>query len=142
MSTKKRKKKRRRKKPESTMFLRLGEYLKRERELKGLTQNEVGDAMGFVGSRISAIETGKGNPGIENLGRWLEALGLSPAAFGWRYERFCQGQTLEPMRSEAHLKEIVRSLLGEVLQELSGLVLETGAKKEKHEKKEPGEQGR
>jgi len=132
MSPKKSPRESSREKPESTMFVQLGDYLKHERELKSLTQNQVGEAIGLAGSRISAIETGKGNPGIENLGRWLETLGLGPAAFGWRFERFCSGKTLTPVQSEAHVKEIVRTTFGEVLQELSDLV---------RKREDPGEQG-
>jgi len=127
--TAKSKKRRDRKKPESTMFVRLGKYLKRERELKGLTQGQIEEAIGLAASRISAIEVRGGNPGLANLGRWLQAMEIGPASFGWRYERFCNDQPLAPLQSEAHVKDIVRGTLVEVLQELTDIAREREMKR-------------
>lgn len=107
------------------LFDRLGEYLKTERELAGLTQREVRKHVGIGASRISAVENGSGNPGVENLGRWLDALGLSPAAFGWRYELFRQDKPLLPLQSESSLEDILRPLVGKVLGEVANQLRES-----------------
>lgn len=127
--TAKRTKRRARKKPESTMFVRLGKYLKRERELKGLTQGQIEEAIGLAASRISAIEVRGGHPGLANLGRWLQAMEIGPASFGWRYERFCNDQPLAPLQSEAQVKDIVRSTVVDVLQELTDIAREREMKR-------------
>ena len=100
-------------------FDRLGEYLKTERELAGLTQKEVRERVGIGASRISAVENGSGYPGVENLGRWLDALGLTPSAFGLRYELYRQDKPLLPLQSESSLEDILRPLLGKVLGEVA-----------------------
>lgn len=107
------------------MFDRLGEYLKTERELAGLTQQEVRKRVGIGASRISAVENGSGNPGVENLGRWLDALGLSPAAFGWRYELFRQDKPLLPVESQSSLEDILRPLVGKILGEVANELRES-----------------
>lgn len=107
------------------LFDRLGEYLKTERELAGLTQKEVRKRVGIGASRISAVENGSGYPGVENLGRWLDALGLSPAAFGWRYELFRQDKPLLPLQSESSLEDILRPLVGKVLGEVANQLRES-----------------
>jgi len=107
------------------MFDRLGEYLRTERELAGLTQQEVRKRVGIGASRISAVENGSGNPGVENLGRWLDALGLSPAAFGWRYELFRQDKPLLPVESQSSLEDILRPLVGKILGEVANELRES-----------------
>lgn len=107
------------------MFDRLGEYLRTERELAGLTQQTVRKRVGIGASRISAVENGSGNPGVENLGRWLDALGLSPAAFGWRYELFRQDKPLLPVQSESSLEDILRPLVGKILGEVANQLRES-----------------
>lgn len=109
----------------ANMFDRLGEYLKTERELAGLTQQEVRKRVGIGASRISAVENGSGNPGVENLGRWLDALGLSPAAFGWRYELFRQDKPLLPVESQSSLEDILRPLVGKILGEVANELRES-----------------
>lgn len=106
------------------MFDRLGEYLRTERELAGLTQQTVRKRVGIGASRISAVENGSGNPGVENLGRWLDALGLSPAAFGWRYELFRQDKPLLPVESQSSLEDILRPLVGKILGEVANQLRE------------------
>jgi transcriptional regulator with XRE-family HTH domain len=109
----------------ANLFDRLGDYLKTERELAHLTQRDVLEHVGLGASRISAVENGSGYPGVENLGRWLDAIGLSPAAFGWRYDLFVQGKPLPPLETETGLEDIVRPLLGKILQETADWLRES-----------------
>lgn len=106
-------------------FDKLGEYLKVERRLAGLTQQEVRQHVGIGASRISAIENGNGFPGVENLGRWLDALGLTPAVFGWRYDLFVQGKPLPPPEEENSLEDILRPLLARILRETADWLRES-----------------
>jgi transcriptional regulator with XRE-family HTH domain len=54
----------------------LAENLKAIRTRKGLSQQDVADAVGVSFPRISEIENGKGNPRIQTLERIASSLGV------------------------------------------------------------------
>ena len=53
-----------------------GEKIKYYRQLKGLTQKELGDLCGMADSAIRRYELGKANPKIETLGKIADALDI------------------------------------------------------------------
>lgn len=61
---------------------RQGEYIKRARSERGLTQQDVADAMGWRNKQmLSAIETGRVNLPPESIGRMAEILLVDRAEF-------------------------------------------------------------
>ena len=63
----------------STLRLRFGERIRELRALKGLTQEELAEAVGVSTDFISLIERGQRAPSFENLERLAEALGVKVA---------------------------------------------------------------
>lgn len=49
------------------------------RQLRGLTQEDLADALGVAQSYISELESGKKGPLVETLAQFAEALGTTPA---------------------------------------------------------------
>jgi len=54
----------------------IGKAIKVRRKLLGLTQNELAEISGISVRSLKAVELGKGNPGISQLNRVLDALGM------------------------------------------------------------------
>ncbi len=54
---------------------------------RGLQQNELAARAGVARAAMSRYETGKAKPTIDNLGKILEALHVSPVEFGEAVER-------------------------------------------------------
>lgn len=63
----------------STLRLRFGKRIRELRALKGLTQEELAEAVGVSTDFISLIERGQRAPSFENLERLAEALGVNVA---------------------------------------------------------------
>jgi len=61
-----------------TPLLILGENIKKIREEKGLSQEELANIAGFDRTYISLIERGKRNLSLLNLCRFAKALDLRP----------------------------------------------------------------
>ena len=59
----------------------VGEQLKRIRESQGLTQEEIGERLGFAGATIGRYENGHRQMRADELPRFAAALGVSPCAF-------------------------------------------------------------
>lgn len=59
----------------------IGEQIKSMRQLRGLTQKELGERMGIDGSAVRKYESGKIIPKIDTLQKFAEALGTSVSAF-------------------------------------------------------------
>lgn len=57
----------------------IGEWLAEQRRARGVTQAEVADACGVDQPMISRWERGTGRPYADQLARWAQALGLTPA---------------------------------------------------------------
>lgn len=55
----------------------LGESIKNQRIKKGMTQKQLGEAMGVGVQMISAYESGRRRPKTETLARFADALGVS-----------------------------------------------------------------
>ncbi len=62
----------------------LGANVRRQRDVRGLTQEKLAEKSGLDPTYISGIERGLRNPGIVNVARLAKALGLSTA-------ELCQG---------------------------------------------------
>ncbi|EQB11682.1 helix-turn-helix domain-containing protein [Sphingobium lactosutens] len=58
----------------------LGQNVRHYRQLRGMTQEEVGLSIDMKRSYVSDLERGKRNPSVRALGRLAEALGVEPAA--------------------------------------------------------------
>ena len=54
----------------------IGKAIKIRRKLLGLTQDELAEISGISVRSLKAVELGKGNPGISQLNRVLDALGM------------------------------------------------------------------
>jgi len=63
----------------STLRSRFGERIRQLRTSKGLTQEELAEAVGVSTDFISLIERGERAPSFENLERLAEALGVNVA---------------------------------------------------------------
>lgn len=55
---------------------RIIEELKRQRRMKGMTQQEVAEAAGIMRPNISRLEAGRNVPSLDVLIRYAEALGM------------------------------------------------------------------
>lgn len=56
----------------------LGRNVRREREARGLSQEQLAFEAGMKRSYLSELERGLRNPSVRALGRIAEALGVSP----------------------------------------------------------------
>lgn len=56
----------------------LADNVKRLRTLRGLSQSELGKAIGVAHSRISDIERGAGNPTLATIEKLAKVFGVSP----------------------------------------------------------------
>ena len=56
----------------------LGENVRRQRKLKGMTQEQLALEAGMERSYVSDLERGQRNPSVRALGRLAEALGVLP----------------------------------------------------------------
>lgn len=77
---------------ESPSFLGLGPALRRLREGRNLTLEEVAGKAGINPSSLSRLEYGAFQPKLETLGRVLEALGADPMDLGFALRQE-QGKT-------------------------------------------------
>jgi DNA-binding XRE family transcriptional regulator len=70
-------------KPEEKDYLKLlGVYVRKWREQKGFTQEQLAPIVGFTRSYITEIETGKRNISFLNLLKILEVLEIDDREFG------------------------------------------------------------
>lgn len=56
----------------------LGRNVRHYRQLRGMTQEEVGLSIDMKRSYVSDLERGKRNPSVRAVGRLAEALGVQP----------------------------------------------------------------
>ena len=56
----------------------LGDDVRRQRKLKGLTQEQLAFEASIERSYVSDLERGQRNPSVQALGRLAEALGVRP----------------------------------------------------------------
>lgn len=56
----------------------LGRNVRHYRQLRGMTQEEVGLSIDMERSYVSDLERGKRNPSVRAVGRLAEALGVQP----------------------------------------------------------------
>ena len=61
-----------------TPLILFGENIKKNREKKGLSQEELANIAGFARTYISLIERGKRNLSLMNICRFAKALDLKP----------------------------------------------------------------
>jgi len=61
----------------ATDLLSLGKRIKAEREAQGLTQRDLSTRADFEQTRLSKLESGKSQPGLEALERLCKSLGKS-----------------------------------------------------------------
>ena len=54
----------------------IGTRIKTARQARGLTQAEVGNALGILPQHVQAWEAGRRNPGPKHLAKLAEVLGL------------------------------------------------------------------
>lgn len=59
-----------------TKLEKIGSEIKKRRKLLGINQVSLAEIAGISLRSLKSIETGKGNPGIEQLTKVLDALGL------------------------------------------------------------------
>ncbi len=80
----------------STIKKLLGRRIKEIRKAKGITQEQLAEAIGIGTPNISYIETGKFAPNIENFEKIVNALGVEP------YELYMFGpqKTTEDIKNE------------------------------------------
>lgn len=57
----------------------LGANVRRQRKLKGMSQEELSLEAGMKRSYVSDLERGTRNPSVRALGRLADALGVEPA---------------------------------------------------------------
>ncbi|WBH15314.1 helix-turn-helix domain-containing protein [Sphingomonas radiodurans] len=57
----------------------LGTNVRRQRKLKGMSQEELSLEAGMKRSYVSDLERGTRNPSVRALGRLADALGVEPA---------------------------------------------------------------
>ena len=86
--------------------------LKVLRELRGLTQSEVGHRAGIGGASVSHFETGQRSPSLESLVKLADALGVTTDALLGRAS-IESATTLDPVflratRADAHTLETIR----------------------------------
>lgn len=58
--------------------LKIGEAIRKQRKIQGLTLNELGEKMGVSGSLVGQYERGVVNPKYETIIRFADALGVEP----------------------------------------------------------------
>lgn len=58
--------------------VRIGEAIRKQRKIQGLTLNELGEKMGISGSLVGQYERGVVNPKYETIIRFADALGVEP----------------------------------------------------------------
>lgn len=58
--------------------VRIGEAIRKQRKIQGLTLNELGEKMGVSGSLVGQYERGVVNPKYETIIRFADALGVEP----------------------------------------------------------------
>ena len=58
--------------------VRIGEAIRKQRKIKGLTLNELGEKMGISGSLVGQYERGVVNPKYETIIRFADALNVEP----------------------------------------------------------------
>lgn len=63
----------------------LGSLLEKARNEAGLSQKQLSDKTGIGQPNLSAIENGKGNPGLKTIGKIADALGIN-ILFDYSYE--------------------------------------------------------
>jgi transcriptional regulator with XRE-family HTH domain len=85
------------------------------RELKGITQQQLADAVGANQATISKIEKGIGNPTLAMINRIAKALGVHPASLF----------TLDPLRQRA--VNAIDGIPDQTRKEAAVLVLESMA---------------
>ena len=61
----------------------LGSNVRRLRQTKGISQEELAFAAGMKRSYVSDLERGTRNPSVRALGRLAEALGVNPPDLLW-----------------------------------------------------------
>lgn len=66
------------------ILVTLGRNVRRQREVKSLTQEKLAELAGLDPTYISGIERGLRNPGIKNVAKLAKALGVTTA-------KLCQG---------------------------------------------------
>lgn len=59
------------------ILVTLGRNIRRQREVKSLTQEKLAELAGLDPTYISGIERGLRNPGIKNVARLAKALGIT-----------------------------------------------------------------
>lgn len=70
--------------PAKELRRRLGRWLKKRREERGMTQADLADALGLrYYSFVSQVENGLGRIPQDLYGPWAAALGLEAPDFGW-----------------------------------------------------------
>ncbi len=74
--------------------LKIGENIKKNRVIRGITQHELAEMIGLTEKQISKIETGVHYPKFENFVKILEALNLTMKDFELGSEN-TQSQTLK-----------------------------------------------
>lgn len=58
--------------------VRIGEAIRKQRKIQGLTLNELGEKMGISGSLVGQYERGVVNPKYETIIRFADALNVEP----------------------------------------------------------------
>lgn len=87
------------------------------RELRGMSQQQLADAVGANQATISKIEKGTGNPTLSMINRIAKALGVHPSSLF----------TLDPLRQRA--VNAIDGIPDQARKEAAVLVLETMAQK-------------
>ena len=68
-------------KPETDVLRAFGERVRRAREARGWSQEELAEEAGMDRTYIGGIERGERNPALLNINRLALALGENPAGF-------------------------------------------------------------
>ena len=89
------------------MSIKQGEYLKKLRNDKGISQDALGEALGISRQSVSKWEQGNSTPDIDNIGKLAEFYGVS-------IDSIVKGEAQDQVQSEEEKKaEAINELIDE-----------------------------
>ena len=95
------------------MSIKQGEYLKKLRTEKGLSQDALGEVLGISRQSVSKWEQGNSTPDIDNIGKLAEFYGVS-------IDSLVKGEAQEEKEAENTTAESEEEAVNELIDEFTG----------------------